>query len=142
MSFETYATLLNKKILVPSQKADYIAVKREFFIACFAQMIGSVFVDADWYLTAYPDVKEAIGKSIVPSAAVHYREFGFFEHRMPYEIIVDEAWYAEHYKDVAEAVRKGVFTSGQEHFQMLGYREGRLPFANFSLREAEATTAQ
>jgi hypothetical protein len=133
---DTYATLLNKKLVVPSQKTTYLAVDRSYFATVLAPALSSVHVDENWYLSRFPDVAEAIGRGDFASAADHYAKVGFYEHRMPYEIDVDDEWYLESYPDVAAAVEKGTFPSGRAHFYLLGYREGRFPHANFMLRAA------
>ncbi len=134
MPYETYATLLNKKLIVPSRKTAYIAVDRSFFVETFSKIVASIFVDEGWYLNRSPDVGEAIKQGSFSSAGDHYASVGFYEHRMPYEIDVEESWYLENYADIAEAVHSGVFQSGREHFYSLGYREGRFPHPSFTLR--------
>jgi hypothetical protein len=81
----------------------------------------------------YPDVAEAISDKVVEDAGDHYRRFGYFENRMPYEILVQEEWYLNQYSDVKEAVARRTFASGQAHFDLTGFREGRVPFPNFEL---------
>jgi hypothetical protein len=130
----TYAALINSKIAIPSGSTPYFAVEQHFFFDRMADYLRSVFVDSDWYLAAYPDVGEAISAGKVLGAEEHYRRYGYFEHRKPYEIKVDEAWYAESYPDVQLAITSNVFESAQEHFDKLGFKEGRLPYANFALR--------
>jgi hypothetical protein len=139
MPFETYATLLNKKLVVPSPKTPYVAVDRAFFIALLARRLGNIYVDETWYLDRFPDVREGIERGEFASAAEHYANVGFYEHRMPYEIEVDEDWYLENYPDIAIAVTKGIFQSGRAHFYRVGFREGRFPHANFTLRSAQET---
>jgi hypothetical protein len=131
---ETYATLLNKKLVVPSQKTPYMAIDRTYFASVLAPSLTGVFVDETWYLEHSPDVADAITRGEFSSAQEHYAKVGFYEHRMPYEIDVDEEWYLENYPDIAAAVQKGVFASGRAHFYHLGYREGRFPHPNFMLR--------
>ena len=135
MPFETYASLLNLKIIIPSSKSNYVAVEKSYWIASFFPRLAQIDLDQDWYLHRYPDVAAAIGSDMVADARQHYCESGYFEHRMPYRIDVDEAWYAAQYADVQAAVAKQVFGSAQEHFEAIGYREGRHPYAGFALRE-------
>ncbi len=133
MPHDTYATLMNKKLLVPSAKTTYMAVDRNFFTNLLAGKLAVVRVDEEWYLAHSPDVREAIEREEFASAADHFVKVGYYEHRMPYEVKVDEDWYLEHYADIAAAVHKGVFASGKAHFYQLGYREGRFPHPNFTL---------
>jgi hypothetical protein len=96
-------------------------------------LITQVYVDEVWYKNKYQDVSDALEQGTLRSARQHYIEFGFYEHRMPYEIVPDEQWYLDNYPDVRAAVRREDYSSAQEHFDLVGYAEGRLPFANFAL---------
>lgn len=131
---DTFAALINRKLVVPSQKTPYLAVDRQFFAQILAEMVARIHVDAAYYLAHSPDVAQAIARGEFASAADHFVKVGFYEHRMPYDIEVDETWYLENYADIADAVKKGVFASGSAHFQLTGYREGRFPHAHFKLR--------
>ena len=134
MANDTYAALLNKKLVVPSQKTEYIAVDRNFFADVFAKTLLDVYVDESWYLEQSPDVSEAVRNKDFSSATDHFINVGFYEHRMPYEIDVNETWYLANYPDISEAVKKGVFSSGRAHFYLLGYKEGRFPHPKFELK--------
>jgi hypothetical protein len=130
----SFASLLNTKLVILSSSSpDYVALDRHFFQESLCPLIERIRVDPNWYLTTYPDVAEAISNRIVADAGDHYRRFGYFEHRMPYQILVQEDWYLDQYSDVKEAVVRRTFTSGQAHFDFSGYREGRVPFPNFEL---------
>ncbi len=129
----TFATLVNRKILVPSPRTNYIAVDRDHLVAIMRPILSQIYVDSDWYLKINPDIAAAIDAGKVASAEEHYAGWGYYEHRMPYEIAVDEGWYQENYPDIKEAIGKGLFDSGREHFYMAGFKEGRLPHANFAL---------
>ncbi len=137
MPFETYATLLNLKIVIPSSKSNYVAIEKSYWIALFFPNIAQIDLDQDWYLKRYPDVAAAVGSDVVADAQQHYCESGYFEHRIPYQIDVDEGWYVAQYADVQAAVAKQVFNSAQEHFEKTGYREGRYPYAGFALRKRD-----
>ncbi len=134
MDVPTYASLLNRKILVPSPKTPYVAVERHFLTFCMETVLERVHVDEDWYLNSHPDIKDAIDAGRLESARSHYCKFGFFEHRMPYPIHVDETWYLTEYPDVKEAIRQEHFASGQAHFELIGFKEGRFPYPNFRLQ--------
>jgi hypothetical protein len=133
MDLGTYATLLNLRIIIPSAKGNYIAVERHFFSNCLIPLLEKVKVDENWYLEAYPDVRDAIASGVVPNVRAHYARFGFYEHRMPYRILVDEAWYLAEYADVRAAIAKKHFETGQAHFEADGFREGRFPYPNFQI---------
>jgi hypothetical protein len=128
-----YGSLLGRKLVVPSTRTGYVAVDQFLFFDLMARRLADVPVDEPWYLSTYPDVKDAIASGAVRSAAHHYARFGYFEHRMPRAIVVDEAWYLEAHPDVKDAIEKNVYVSGQEHYEIAGFREGRLPYAGFNL---------
>lgn len=132
-SIPSFATLVNKELVVPSMTSNYVAVERHFFHKCIEPALQHVPVNESWYLKQYPDVASAVERGAVKSAHDHYIRFGYFEHRMPFAILVDETWYLKEYEDVRRAVADGVFESGQAHFMMAGFREGRLPHSGFSL---------
>jgi hypothetical protein len=91
-----------------------------------ANLPKNVIVDAEWYLSQYPDVKEHIPGQFL-SARDHFIRNGYQEGRVPIKPMVDEAWYLTTYPDVAEAVRSGRAKSGFDHFIENGYAEGRKP---------------
>jgi hypothetical protein len=134
MSGASFATLINKKVLVPSTRTQYIAVDKNYLVDLLKPVLRRIHVDEAWYLQSNPDVVQAIDASLVNSGADHYVNFGYYEHRMPYEINVDEAWYLAQYPDVADAVSKGVIGAARDHFYAAGFKEGRIPYAGFSFR--------
>jgi hypothetical protein len=133
MTFGTFASLVNSKIVVPSTRNDYWAVNKHFLSDLLSARLAQIHVDQAWYLSRYPDVAKAIETGTVADAAEHYRKFGYFEHRMPTRFVVQEDWYLNEYADVGTAVRERVFPSAQAHFDLVGYAEGRLPFPDFCL---------
>jgi len=141
MPTETFATLVNRKLLVPSARTAYLAVQRDFLIDLLAPALATIHLDSAWYLAHSPDVAAAIARGEFASAADHFVRVGYFEHRMPYPIDIDEPWYLAHYPDVAAAVRAGTFASARAHFYQDGYREGRYPHPNFALRQAAPDAA-
>ena len=130
---ETFATLVNRKILLPSQKTNYVGVEMHFLSLLLADRLHSVPIDEEWYLWRYPDVVSAIRTGVCSNAADHYVRHGYYEHRLPREISVDESWYLTQHEDVRRAVAGRDFLSGQQHFDEVGYREGRPPYPGFSL---------
>jgi hypothetical protein len=133
MSLPTYAALINEKAVIPPAGGPYFGVREHFFQVCMADQLAKVRLDEEWYLTAYPDVGEAIASGAVIDARSHFVMFGYYEHRMPYHVEVDEGWYLRIYPDVQQAVQRRHFASAQDHFNRFGYQEGRLPYANFTL---------
>jgi hypothetical protein len=110
-----------------------IILPKSIFEHLVKAAIERVVVDEKWYLETYSDVRDAVSRKKIASAAEHYLHFGYFENRMPYPISVDEAYYLKEYPDVAIKIKEGVFRNGQEHFDKSGFTEGRLPKAGFSL---------
>ena len=133
---ETYATLLNRRVLVPSHKTDYVAVEKHHLVALLEPHVRQIHVDEGWYVAQYPDVQDAIRRGEITGAAEHYCRSGYYEHRLPYPIEVDEPWYLAEYSDIREAVDQGAYPSGAAHFFDVGFREGRMPRAHFTLQTA------
>lgn len=134
MLITTFATLINQKVFIPSPRTNYVAVDKNHLIDFMKPLLQNIYVDAEWYVKNYPDIAQAISDGVVDSASDHYVLFGYYEHRMPYEIEVDQPWYLRQYSDVEEAVGKGLFSSALEHYYLVGFKEGRLPHANFALK--------
>jgi len=130
--FGTFAALKNQGLLAV-EDSTHFRVERNFLIALMAKRIGKIRFDESWYLTRYPDVRDAVKRGVCASARDHYALSGYYEHRMPCAILVDEKWYLDAYPDIADAVKAGVYKSGQGHFDLAGFREGRMPYANFEL---------
>ena len=130
----SFATLSNRKLVVPSANGKYFAVDLHYFVECHREAVSSVFFDEEFYLRRYPDIAEALDAGKISTAHEHYVTQGYYEHRMPHPISVDETWYLETYPDVKAAVETANFPSAQAHFERAGFREGRLPYAGFILR--------
>ena len=124
------ATLKNQNLLVPEGDAHF-RIERNLLVAMMDAALSKIKFDEAWYLSKYPDVRDAVKRGKVTSGRQHYLQFGYFEHRMPTAILVNEKWYLDAYKDVAEAIRAGIYKNAQAHFDIVGFGEGRLPFANF-----------
>jgi hypothetical protein len=129
-TFSSMASLKNQGLLIPEGDTHF-RIERNLLVAIMTAPIAKIKFDEAWYLSKYPDVKEAVKRGTVKSGREHYLLFGYFEHRMPTAIVVNEKWYLDAYKDVAAAIRSGIYKSSQAHFDIAGFREGRLPFANF-----------
>ena len=131
---EPLSALINRKLMLPSQKTNYIAVEMHYLSQVLKSQVGEVSVDEVWYKTRYPDVIDPLKGGKLSNASEHYSMHGYYEHRMPYKILVNENWYLKEYGDIATAVEIGTFASGQMHFDELGYREGRIPYPCFRLK--------
>ena len=138
MLMTTFATLVNQKILIPSPRTNYVAVDKNHLVDFMKPLLRSIYFDAEWYVSSNPDIAQAISDGVVDSAEDHYVTFGYYEHRMPYEIEVDQPWYIIQYPDVAEAITKGTFANAREHYYLVGFKEGRLPYPNFVLKSNNA----
>lgn len=115
-------------------KADTVTVPRDLFRAFLvAALRAKGEFDEDFYTAANPDVRDALKKKEIASAADHYYNTGYFEGRMPKRFVVDEQFYLEENPDVARAVKLRRIKSCQLHFDTNGFFEGRAPFAGFSL---------
>ena len=88
---------------------------------------ADVSVDAEWYLSQYPDARAGIQDGRFKSALDHYRAYGYFEKRLPSKPVINEAWYLRRYPDVAQAIQEGRETTAYNHFIKYGYLEGRIP---------------
>jgi hypothetical protein len=130
--FGSFAALKNQGLLTEENNTHF-RVERNFLISLIAKRLTNIKFDESWYLTKYPDVKEAVKRGLFQSGREHYVLSGYYEHRMPIAIMVNEKWYLEAYPDVAEAMKAGVYKTGQAHFDLAGFREGRMPYANFGL---------
>ena len=124
------ASLKNQGLLVPENETHF-QIERNLLIEIMAPILSKIKFDEAWYLSKYPDVKDAVKRGIVASGREHYVQDGYFEHRLPTAVLVNEKWYLDAYRDVADAIRGGVYKTAQAHFDIVGFREGRLPFANF-----------
>lgn len=122
--FETIKAMLNLtsirgKLVATASYDDILALART--------MLSGVTVDEAWYLKQYPDVAQAITEGTFKSAKEHFLGNGYFEGRLPFQMIVDETWYLQQYPELAEALRNGAIESAQQHFDAHGYKEGRKP---------------
>ncbi|WP_347339489.1 esterase-like activity of phytase family protein [Planktothrix sp. FACHB-1355] len=79
--------------------------------------------DPKYYLSAYPDVADAIAKGLFKSAYDHFIQFGMDEGRNPSSLF--GLGYLSENPDVAQAVANGQLKSGFDHFFRFGYKEQR-----------------
>src|ERR1700730_17591743 len=69
--------------------------------------------DEDEYLSANPDVKQAVRRGDVESGQMHYIGYGYFEGRRGGAVKIDERRYLRDNPDVAAAIREGKIKSGE-----------------------------
>lgn len=105
------------------------SAQQKIFKGFLYSILSQGFVDEEWYLSEYPDVRPIIEAGDLASALDHYSRSGYFEGRFPFRINVDEGWYLATYPDVAQAVRAGRVVDATAHFFQSGYADGRLPYA-------------
>ena len=74
---------------------------------------GANLLDESYYIRKYPDVAQAISKGLIANAEQHYYNTGYYENRLPRNIIVDEAYYLKENPDVAAAVKRGTVKTAQ-----------------------------
>jgi hypothetical protein len=114
--------------------ASNVSISRDVFLLILESALrGSVIFNAEYYLKKYSDVKLALDRGAIESPDEHYFLTGYFEGRLPRQILVDERFYLKANPDVAAAIRNGAVRSAQAHFEIAGYGEGRLPYEGFSL---------
>ena len=78
--------------------------------------------DADWYLSAYPTVRDGLD-DVSPEAVLYfYLQQGRRLGHAP-NILFDEAWYLRTYPDAADAMRRGEAASGFDHYCRIGFCE-------------------
>ena len=93
MRITTFATLINQKILMPSPRTNYIAVDRNHLVDFLRPLLREVNWTPIGTCTIIPMSDRLFPTASSRSALEHYVTFGFYEHRMPYEIEVDDPWY-------------------------------------------------
>jgi hypothetical protein len=128
-----YATLINRKLFMPSSRTQYVAVDYYQLHDFMKLALSKIEVESGWYLRSHRDVAEALAKG---DAKDHYVTYGYYEHRMPYEIPVDADWYLAPYPDRGDAAGSGQIATARDHFDAAGFKEGRLPQAGFMFRGA------
>lgn len=109
-------------------ESGLVSLKVPEFEALLEAYLASVPVDEAWYLSQYPDIKQAQeAGTLGMTPAEHYRRRGYLEGRLPFEPQVDEDAYRARYPDVAQDIKTGVLPSALFHFINNGYRESREP---------------
>jgi hypothetical protein len=123
----SFAELFFESKLAGAPEAARFEVSRALLIELLRPMFQALRFDPQWYQSAYPDLAAAHRAGTLTDFKAHYREFGFFEHRLPCFVRVDEAFYAGEYPDIGTAIAEGRIASPQWHFETFGFREGRQP---------------
>ncbi len=98
--------------------------------------------DEEFYLSAHPDIAQAVGDGVFASGYEHYLQYGRAEGRPTRAIVTptpelfDEEWYLAEYPDVANAVKAGYLQSGYQHWLQSGKAEGRIAPPGYDEGEA------
>jgi Ca2+-binding RTX toxin-like protein len=77
-----------------------------------------------FYLTSYPDIRDAVARGIVGSGLEHFQRFGLQEGRFLISPLWNEAEYLRVNLDIAAVIPR-VVPSGAAHFVLFGETEGR-----------------
>ena len=107
-----------------------VAISADLLKELISRCVAHLDFDEKWYLSKYPDVKEAWEKGQIKNLREHFIVSGYFEGRMPCEFPVDEKWYLNKYEDVRSAVASGKVTSAVQHYFKNGQFEFRSPCAS------------
>lgn len=115
-----------------------LSVERASLKRLISDFLAIVTVDEQWYLEVYPDVAAEVTSGNLVSATAHYREFGYFEGRLPNRRFFDPESYSMANPDVV--IAHGTDPSGLfEHFVKHGYAEARSLQPPTSNAEVETT---
>lgn len=130
-----YSTLSNQfGSNVPLSHEDAVVVSKLLLLRLLSAAVRlKADFDETFYITKYPDIRQALHDGVIVDPAEHYYETGYFENRQPKDFTIDEKFYLRENPDVSEAMRQGAVTSPQVHFDTVGFREGRQPYSGFSL---------
>jgi hypothetical protein len=119
---------IKRSLLVkPARRALNVDLTYDEYLALIRRLLVGVEVDEDWYRATYDDIPTVLSATGFPSVRHHFVQFGYFEHRMPFDIPVDEEFYLSVYPGIRGAIDRGVVCSARDHFIRFGYKEGRIP---------------
>ncbi len=114
-----------------------VTISNRLFRLLVEAALSNAPFDERSYVSANPDIADAIKRGKVASGRQHYLSSGYYEGRDTGHAGFDEAWYLQRYPDVQLAVQRGESSSGLEHYRGAGIREWRSPN-----RAAEADIAR
>jgi hypothetical protein len=116
--------LTRERFYAGSKAAIPLPVLRALLVVA----VSTLPFDQEFYLSTYPDVRDAFLSEKVTDLKLHFIEEGYFEGRLGAKPDVDEEFYKENYPDIAAAIARGEVESGLVHYVQAGAFEGR--FAN------------
>jgi hypothetical protein len=94
----------------------------------FEVLARSIPIDEKYYFSQYPDIQQAVEAGEISGAAQHYVEHGFYEDRLPCDILIDENDYLARYPDIADGIKSGDVESATDHWLRFGRYEGRVAY--------------
>lgn len=89
--------------------------------------------DEQWYLSQYPDIRDAVARGALSVGYLHYDMFGRREGRSAFQF--DEAYYVAAYPLVAQEIAEGLARTPREHYELLGWARGYLPYLKAERRK-------
>jgi len=122
-----FAELKPRLQVNPRRGRLLVDVEIDDFLDLVKQILRAVPVDEAWYRNIYPAAAKSIDSGTFASANDHYAGLGYFEGRLPFDIVVDDAWYVSRYDHVRAGLERGVASSAKDHFMRVGYTEGCRP---------------
>jgi hypothetical protein len=117
LSQDRFAAGIKSKVGVPTQ------VLKELIRV----MASTLPFDLDFYLSTYPDIREAYEAGEIADPRTHFVEQGYIEGRLGADPNVDEEFYKNAYPDVKAAIAAGELKSALEHYLRAGAFEARFP---------------
>ena len=128
-SFAQLSSLLKVKVETLDSKRK-VAVAGDVLKELISRALLTVAFDEKWYLSNYPDLRQAWENGDIKDLREHFVTTGYFEGRSPNAPSFDEKWYLKAYPDIREAVAKGKIDSAEEHYRQNGQMEWRAPNAD------------
>jgi hypothetical protein len=116
------------------------AVSLSVMQAIVSAATASLRFDPDFYLTTYPDVRQAYECGKIKELRTHFTEAGYLEGRMGTRPEFDEKFYITQYPDVAAALARGDTRSALDHYIYAGSFEGR--YATRAAMEANSSWSE
>lgn len=110
-------------------ESEHLSVSRGLLRRLIQVALENTVFDAEKYLAANPDLRDAWKNKQITDLHKHWVEAGYFEGRRASTPDVDEKFYLLKYPDVRQAVEAGKIRDGAEHFVSSGEQELRIPNA-------------
>ena len=82
--------------------------------------------DPQFYLSAYPDLRQLLGAGNTEGARAHYLLLGIREQRLPFRL--EPVWYAAQYPMAAFEVGQGDYANFAHHYIAVGRGRGYRPY--------------